>query len=370
VRVYLPFTNKFLASDRHAELLFRYGENNFEFSSNIDECLVIPVSPPDTDSILPVISQVANIRNKVILICQETHASEGDNIDTCYRITKRYQEICDHVYYVTLNYGVDTFNTVVFNDYCFNRNKAYFTEYDKFDMSNRLWTSWTDKTSFRLNSIKKIDNAIKKFLIPNNCYYNTNYEIDSDRYKARLLLKNFCSEVDCFYSLPQEGKILEPEGGHEYLLTNLKERTHGMGFIPVANYYYENSIVSAYGETVVDSRNGTRVISEKTFNPLVKGHFILPIGYCGLVRDLEEIYGFIFPKWIDYSYDKYVDTEKRFSKYLESLNKIRNTPIEELVNLRNSDIAILEHNRSIFYSRPYHSLYNSLLNEFSKAGMM
>jgi hypothetical protein len=373
MKIYFPNENtniKFFKTYRHHELLFIYGFHNFQFSSNIDECLLIPVCAADTEFVLPIISQVKNIRNKIILICQETHASEGDDIDTCYRITKQYQEICDNVYYVTINYGVNTYNTVIFNDYCFNRNKAYFTEYDKFDMSDRLWTNWTDDTSFRLNPIKKIDNACKKFLIPNNCYHIQDYELHTYRYLARILLKNFCNEIDCFYSLPQEGIILDPEGGHELLHLRLKEKSHGTGFIPIANHYYENSIISAYGETIVESRCGTRVISEKTFNPLIKGHFILPIGYAGLIRDLQEIYGFVFPNWIDYSYDKFVDTEKRFSRYLESLNKIRNTPIEELVNLRNRDIAILEHNRSIFYSRPYHSLYNSLLNEFSKAGMM
>jgi len=111
-------------------------------------------------------------------------------------------------------------------------------------------------------------------------------------------------------------------------------------------------LVSVYTETLVIKGRGVRSITEKTFDPLIQGNFILPFGYPGLIKDILS-YGFKLPNWIDYSYDTVSDDDSRFDRYIESLKKLNDYSLDELFNMAKNDLNILEHNRSIFYSRPY-----------------
>lgn len=376
MKLYFPFdlSQEILVEGYRAhELAFIFGQNNFSFVDDINHCDIIPICPGgDTDKQINfIVENVADIKNKIILLLQTTHISEGDGIGHCYKSISQWQEICNNVYYVTLNSSLKTYNKIIFNDFCFNRQKAYFTEYEKYDLTDRLWTGFATIKCFNLNEIKPINTAIKKFLIPNSVSMHAHYEIDHPRIKARLFIQKLIDENDCYYSHPQENVLLQTEEKDNQALDEACANSkHGMGFVPVSNHYFETSIVSAYGETVVDGSVGVRCISEKTFNPLIKGHFILPLAYPGIIYDLKEIYGFRFPDWIDYSYDDIVDLEKRFVAFQQSLNKIRSLSLTELTELRNKDIDILKHNRSIFYNREYDSLYQSLSKEFVKAGLM
>jgi hypothetical protein len=94
------------------------------------------------------------------------------------------------------------------------------------------------------------------------------------------------------------------------------------------------------------------MVTEKSFDPLIQGNFVLPFGYPGLIKDILS-YGFKLPNWIDYSYDSISDDNDRFYVYMESLKKLNDLPFDHLFNMATNDKAILEHNRSIFYSRPY-----------------
>ena len=133
----------------------------------------------------------------------------------------------------------------------------------------------------------------------------------------------------------------------------------GVGITPIASRYFNQSAVSVYAETVCTEKTGVHVISEKTFIPLVRGHYILPFGYRGLIDDLK-LYDFKFPDWIDYSYDKIFNNEKRLEAYLESVKKIRALSYEELTYNANRDIELLKHNRNVFFTRSYDSLYDKI----------
>ena len=100
-----------------------------------------------------------------------------------------------------------------------------------------------------------------------------------------------------------------------------------------------------------NNRN-VRSVTEKTFDPLIQGNFILPFGYPGLIKDILS-YGFKLPNWIDYSYDSILDDDERFDAYMESLKKLNDYSLQQLFDMATADISILEYNRSIFYSRPY-----------------
>ena len=126
----------------------------------------------------------------------------------------------------------------------------------------------------------------------------------------------------------------------------------------MANHYYNSSYISIYVETVTTGTY-TKTITEKTWDPLIKGHFILPYGYSGLIKDIES-YGFILPKWIDYSYDQELNDDRRWKKYEKSVENILSKSLEQIDELYQKDKKILEHNRSVFFSRPYDSLYEKI----------
>jgi hypothetical protein len=151
----------------------------------------------------------------------------------------------------------------------------------------------------------------------------------------------------------------------EIILNDYHYYSAGMGFHPLANKYYETSAVSVYVETCVETLANTKIVTEKSFNPFVKGHFVLPFSYQYYVRDIQEIYGFKLPEWIDYTYDNIANDNERFLAFMKSFSKIRFKSLQELQDLCNRDIDILKYNRNIFFERNYDNLYNKLRNSIN-----
>lgn len=141
---------------------------------------------------------------------------------------------------------------------------------------------------------------------------------------------------------------------------------NGWGFSPPHNDYYNTSTLSIYAETILYYGNHrTKCITEKTFTPLCKAHFILPFGAPGTVATLKDEYGFRFPDWIDYSYDD-IDTNtgdgpveetkrillesKQWEAYLSSVKNICEMDPVTLYHYKRADFnkdGILLHNRNI-----------------------
>ena len=103
----------------------------------------------------------------------------------------------------------------------------------------------------------------------------------------------------------------------------------------------------------------TPTITEKTWDPLIKGHFILPYRYSGLISDIRE-YGFILPDWIDYEYDQILDDTARWQMFAQSVDKLLSKSITELQWLFDKHKPILEHNRDLFFMRPYDTLHDKI----------
>jgi len=247
-------------------------------------------------------------------------------------------------------------------NFLWNRQKAYFVDYDKFDLVNRLWTQLATKKMYELRPIPNFElgmpTDMKKFLMPGR----TTFDRGAVRVGFRLRLKEVAKITDdSFYSdwNPDNPMLLWPE---ERLFDTQTELFDNFaGWWPIANEYYIKSFVSVYVETITYTNNNiSNVITEKTLDPLIKGHFILPFGYAGLIEDIKN-FGFKLPTWIDYSYDKILDVEKRFDAYLESFSKVRNLDLSKFIEYHNRDrIDILEYNRNLFFTKPYDSLYEKL----------
>lgn len=249
-------------------------------------------------------------------------------------------------------------------DFLWNRQKVYFTDYNSMDLSNRIYTYDADIKNFELTKIMKLndpyENKRKKFLSPNRVYK----EFEHTRLKYRKKLIDFVQqyEYEGYYSDPQNGKVLT--ANNPQVDKHLKQG----GWFPISNAFYMASYFSLYVETIPGSINEMypyKSITEKTWDPLIKGHFILPFGYKGLVDHIKS-YGFILPDWIDYSYDTIEDDDLRFERFLDSAEKLLDLTVEEWDNLYQKDFHMLIHNRELFWERPYDLLHDKVVNFFAR----
>lgn len=250
----------------------------------------------------------------------------------------------------------------LYYDFVWNRQKVYFTDYNTLDLTDRINTADGDIKNFELMSIDKhydiIPNLRKKFLSPNRIYK----EFTHTRLEYRKKLVQFLQEYSHqgYYSDPQNGIILP---ANNPIVNN--KLTQG-GWYPIDNKIYQSSYFSLYVETLPtsgDADSKYKSITEKTWDPLIKGHFILPFGYEGLIDHIRS-YGFILPDWIDYSYDVIEDPDLRFDAFLNSAEKLLDITLDEWEVLFKNNQHILEHNRQIFWDRPYDLLHDRVIKFF------
>jgi len=262
---------------------------------------------------------------------------------------KVLQHITKKVITIHTNMNIVDDCNIIYYDHLFDRQKLYCTDYDRgINLNKRVWTFGCNKEIYNLHPIQK--SPFKKFLAPMRVYYGGPSD-KAFRMTYREKIKNFLFEKnDSFISNNSSANFL-PNAVNSELLSLICDVKEGYWF-PISNLYYDLSLVSVYTETLVIKGRGVRSITEKTFDPLIQGNFILPFGYPGLIKDILS-YGFKLPNWIDYSYDTVSDDDSRFDRYIESLKKLNDYSLDELFNMAKNDLNILEHNRSIFYSRPY-----------------
>jgi hypothetical protein len=250
------------------------------------------------------------------------------------------------------NMGLNDGHDSIYYDHIFDRQKLYCTDYDRgIDLDTRVWTYSCNKEMFSLHEIKKT--RFKKFLAPMR-YYQHNGMPTHPRMIYRKEIKNFLQKkTDSYISDNNASASFLPNAATPHVMHNVCNILGGSWF-PISPIYYNTSLINVYTETLVHYMNehNVRMVTEKTFDPLIQGNFILPFGYPGLIKDILS-YGFKLPNWIDYSYDDIGDNDVRFYAYMESLKKLDNLSLEYLFELATNDIPILEHNRAIFYSRPY-----------------
>lgn len=103
------------------------------------------------------------------------------------------------------------------------------------------------------------------------------------------------------------------------------QRSDWHGYSPPHNAYYTNTFISIYGETI--EWGTSMIISEKTWDPLVKGHFILPFSCCGFV-DYLQTWGIRLPDFIDYSYDSIQDDQHRRQAWLAEVERLMCIPLD------------------------------------------
>ena len=364
------FANVLLFNLQHS-LVFDCDSGKIQYSNDISKCDLVVMLLRDEDTTIKQYNYLKRVGHTDQFVCvlnvfhiDEIHAKIDDpQLYPCKRLTFLFGENRFAIVHHDLS-KKDSPN-LLYYDMLYARTKIYYLEYDNHDLEARVWTQATTSDMYKLDEIRKTSTP-KHYLSPMRTFEHSDHLCDSPRVRYRKQLRDFLPKDKGYISDHVNGVFLEPQ---EYNLTIKNRCANPVGsyaggtWYPVHNNYYNDSIISIYVESITYG-TGVTSVTEKTFDPLIKGHFVLPYGYKGLIEDIKS-YGFILPDWLDYSYDKY-DDDVRWEKYLESVSKYINTPIEEIVELTRNDMHILHHNRSVFYSRPKDSLVD-LIKEKMKS---
>ena len=349
-----PIIDELMASYQAHFLPFDLEEDLWTFTDSMRDADVIAVITKYGTSEIQ--KQIDCIRpyytNQTIVIISLFHIDTATDIKQShdYQI-ELWKQLTDNVVIIHSNREN---NNQIFYDILWNRSKCYFTDYTNYNLNERTWTWGTTSNMYTLTAIEK-KGELKQFVSPNRIYYDDEKTINHPRILARLQLKKLLDSRNGFISDPQKGLALEPE--EAAMVSNILGGQGGT-WLPVANRYYNASYVSIYIETITTGTT-TKTITEKTWDPLIKGHFILPYGYSGLISDIRE-YGFILPDWIDYTYDQVDDDTARWEMYTQSVEKVLSKSIPELQQLFDEYKTILEHNRNLFFTRPYDTLHDKI----------
>jgi hypothetical protein len=299
--------------------------------------------------------------NQTALLLAIFHIGENQTKQHFLQQLDKFKKIFPNIIILHKNLAIEDTPELVYYDCMFNRQKLYFTEYERLekikeemDTEDIVWTPWVSKDTYSLPALEKdFDNDFKMFLSPNLVYEG--FYVPRMRYRAGLYeYQGKFLEEHSLRSSP--GNRFLPNNARPPIVKVLQGQNQGGFWYPIADEYYKRTMISTYVETLTVSFFNTRCVTEKTFDPLIKGNFILPFGYSGLIKDIID-YGFQLPPFIDYSYDKITDNDVRFENYLFS---VRRMPKVDLKHEYQRHKHMVMHNRNVFFNRPYYPLYEKV----------
>jgi hypothetical protein len=351
------------------DLPFLIEKNNWQSVDNFVDADVIPIYLKNRNEHIPQIDYLKRIGIKehqvllAMLLYDDTETYDFTSLFNDFKSALRehsnYRVILVHNNKSLFKHCINPCENIYY-DHMWNRTKAYYTDYDNVRPDGKIYTYSATKKSWQLNPIHKKENC-KVFLTPNRIF-----PFISPRLAYRKLLKHYLKDKNGYMSDPTNGVILETEEND--LLVSWNDRNHygGGHWWPLANKYYETSFVSILVETITTSntnnyyiQNHWTAISEKCYDPLIKGHFLLPFGYKGIIKDLRDM-GFIFPTFINYEYDNVLEDNFRFADFIEEVNRLTSISVSDWDNYFAQHKEMLEHNRNVFFTRPYSPFYGEL----------
>jgi hypothetical protein len=211
--------------------------------------------------------------------------------------------------------------TIVQWDFMWNRIKSYYTESIPHDLALHHF----DRGTYNLFDLDFTEKRSKKFL----SLLGREYGARKDLYE---IVKN---HDEGYISNRSRGIFLEgsPVIG---------------AFSPVPNHFYQDSYFSIYVESNYYQHSLIH-LTEKTFEPLLKGHFILPITNVGCINRLEDM-GFQFPDSIDHTYDVITDHAQRMEYVIKEFEKLL---MVDLPDMYYHHRDLLQHNRDCINEIPY-----------------
>ena len=275
------------------------------------------------------------------------HGQEGQGA----KLSKHLQQPNEYVITCVVNY--QGHQQVISNDFVFNRTKAYYSQFP-FSLDVVKWYSY-GQLGYIVPEPKNAEQKKKIFVAPCKTYpdsprvsRNRLRDMLRDRYNALGYLGNIDADPTLFLyphiEFPWCNSIEEIEAQTRPLSYSW------WGYLPPHNEYYRNTFISIYSETI---EFGTDIIvSEKTYDPLIKGHFILPFSNCGFVAWVRQL-GFKLPDFIDYSYDAVEDTDQRMTAYFAEVDRLLTIPVDHWRKHYIDNSKLLRHNQLMFHHQDY-----------------
>lgn len=315
---------------------------------------------------------------------------------------RRPKFILFHTFY---NISNDIHPQIWYTDFLWNRQVIYFvtqpdTIFNTDSGNNTPWwpTSVDNKVDKNIYELPNLDffcsneylqeqidatsdgSSIKAYLSPNRTNYwwqvhleNAGSLVESKqnektnvpvRYYCRGQLSELLQNYPGHLGSRAKNNVLLGQAMPPKMISKALAGTLGnFNWWPMNNAYYNSTAVSIYIETITYG-NGVKSITEKTWDSLIKGHFILPFGYCGMINDLKSIYNFKFPNWIDYSYDACENDLERWFKYTESVKTLLTTSAKDLFELKIKDKKILKWNRNRFFKLRYRNVPSTIIKKY------
>lgn len=284
---------------------------------------------------------------RIALMLDLWHGVEGHGSG----LSKQLQRPNEYIITCIVNYQKHP--QIISNDFVFNRTKAYYSQFP-FSPDVVKWYSY-GQLSYIVPESKDVDQKKKIFVAPCKTYPDTPR---LSRNQLRDILKNNYNQLGYLGNIDADPTMfLYPHIEFPWCnsIEEIENQTRPLsyswwGYSPPHNEYYRNTFISIYSETIEFGPD--IIVSEKTYDPLIKGHFILPFSNCGFVKWLKDL-GFKLPDFIDYSYDSIEDNSQRMTAYFAEVNRLLTIPIEHWRKHYNDNNKILRHNQLMFHSRDY-----------------
>jgi len=225
---------------------------------------------------------------------------------------------------------------LLFYDFMWNRSKAYYTQRS---WNYRPWYLY-NTNNFLLQDISLAEEKTCLFLSPTK-----------PTTEFRSQLASMTKEYTGYSNTVLESNSVNPLARQ---VSNIgSDPSPPKGYSPVHNAYYRETFFSVYVETI--ETGTTQLISEKTLDPLIKGHFILPFSAAGFIKYIKQ-QGWCLPDFIDYGYDQIHDDAKRFRAFGQELSRLCSIKIDVWRQLWLDNQDIIQYNRSQLEHRPYDRL--------------
>lgn len=348
--------------------------NKWEFTSTVEEAKIIPIDYYHYISWNESNDEMYKTRSNdaIFLVWYfEGFVFNYDPIELRMLAAKNiFAKMYDKVLYVHSNPLDNVDPNFIYYDLFFNREKLYLTDYNHELCWKTQFTFTSPPCTFALDSLEKTFSPSNKiFLIPNRIRTTTSIPM-----RLKKKLKDFVNSniSSMYFSEPVTGNFLSPNGWDTLPpeeIAHLTPILKNNGWAPIDNKYYKTSYVTVCVENNTQGFVPNNfMVTEKYLDPLIKGNFPLVYAAPFTISNLKKIYGFKFPDWIDYSYDNIIDDNKRWESYLNSIKQVNQFSLEEIHNFYLSNLELLQHNRNIFYSRPYDIIYDKVKKSIEQLG--
>jgi len=367
--IYIPDQHRTEHFDvtRGHDLPFHFEKYNWQITNDLHSAEVIPVlNSVDQDHLA---RQKAWLRsqaplkvwdNCLFLVMFHTHTS-GDEFEPMMdSVAATWSEFVKDPRQVVVVHQNQREHSHVFYNFLWHRHQRYYFQYDLYDLSNRMWTGAQTGRAFELSPVAKTQNP-RRFLIANH--------VRTDEHSAhmdrRRWLRQFSSDRDCYWSDPSTGHLLPPEEDTPAVWSQLVNG--GSGWHPIDQRLYNDSWISAYVESVTEGNNHV-CITEKTYEPLIRGHYILPLGTKGFVQAIRDL-GFVLGNLINYEYDTIDDDQERTEQWKIELKRLRYLKDEDLQRHWQEDKGQSINNREVLRMHELPELYWAVSKYISKHGL-